>query len=94
MLFLACAREKRALRSNNSSNRSYNMNKGAKMKNGVDIGQCDITNLTKLSRKTKTIVELKNLGEKQESHMSLTAKIAVDMNQVNTTRWLTMNQAK
>ena len=40
------------------------MNKGAKMKNGVDIGQCDITNLTKLSRKTKSIVELENLGEK------------------------------
>ena len=41
------------------------------MKNGVDAGQCDITNLTTLSRKPKTIFELENLGDKQESYMNL-----------------------
>ena len=58
--------EKMALRSNNSSNRSYNINKGVKMKNGVDTGQCDITNLNKLSIKPKKIVELEILSENKK----------------------------
>ena len=47
------------------------MEKGVKMVKVVDTGQNNITKLTTLSRKSLKIVEIGNLGEKQESYRNL-----------------------
>ena len=46
------------------------MNKGVRIKKGVDIGQNNITKLTTLSRNPQMIVEMEKLGKQQESHMN------------------------